>query len=255
VKKALLITGISALAAYLFVLFVLVTFPYHALVSRVDAELRANAGAGLSAANVSFRFPLTLQLLDVIVHLRGGAAVTAERMALRLRPRVFSPERELEVKAWGVGVHSDAAELSGMEAALGSRLRLLPLLRGAFPEAVESLQVTLGRADVNRVTLGGVEFSALLLRRARVGLEAEEGWFVLREGEVIGDVVTARLSGRMSPRRMEVDVEVRLTEEFYRRYRDLRRLADSLFTGGSLEITLRGTPGRPEAGFNAGTAR
>ncbi|MFW6181620.1 MAG: hypothetical protein ACOC8N_07715 [Spirochaetota bacterium] len=255
VRKALLITAASALGVYLFVLFVLVTFPYHALVSRIDAGLRSTAGAGFSAQQVSFRYPLTLELREVSVFLRGGAAVTAERMALRLRPRVFAPQRELEMQAWGVGVRSDAAVLSGMDATIGSKARLLPLLRGGFPEAVHSLQVTLGSADIDRVTLGGLEFTALALHRARVGLEAQEGWFVLREGEVTGDVVTARLGGRMSTRRMEVDVIVWLTEEFYRRYRDLRGLAESLFTGGTLEITLRGAPARPEAGIKSGTAR
>ena len=254
-KKVILIIVITLVSAYLFSLFVLVSFPYHALVDRADAELRSAASAHLAMQEVFFRYPLTFELREVSLLLQGGTSMTADRVVLRARPRLFSPYREVEARAWGMGVRSEIMELSGLEATINSRVRVRPLLEGALSEGMHSLGLSLGRADIDRVTLAGFEFTSLALRQARVGLAAEEGWFALREGTVTADVVTARLSGRISPRQIEVGISVRLTEEFYRRYRDLQGLADSFFTDGSLEITLRGMLENPDVRFNEGTAR
>lgn len=255
VKKIFLIIVISLLSIYLFFQFILFSFPYQALLNRADTVLRTAAGARLTVQDVFYRYPLSLELREVALSLQSNTVLTAERVSVRVRPRLFSSHRRVELRAWDIGMRSENVELSGMEARLNSLIDVLPVLKGAPAEGMNSMLCTLEGADVERVTLGGFEFSSLKLKNARFGLIAEEQWYVFQEGVVTADVITARVSGRMSPSRLNLSIVVQLTEEFYQRYRDLRGLAESFFTDGSLEISLGGTPENPQARLNKRSVR
>jgi hypothetical protein len=254
-RKIILIIAISLVSIYLFFQFVLFSFPYHALISRIDEVLRTDAGARLAVEEAFYRYPLALDLREVALSLQENTFITAGRVSLRVRPRVFSSHREFEVRAYDVGMRSENVELSGLKASIDSLFNLLPLLRGAPTEGMNGLLCTLGGADIQRVTLGGFEFSSLKLRGARFGLIAEEQWYIFQDGAVTADVITTQVSGRLNPSRLDLSIVVQLTDEFYQRYRDLRGLAESFFTDGSLEIQLGGTPQNPQARLNKRSAR
>lgn len=248
-----MIAAASVGALYLLLVFTLATFPYQALVRRVDAALGGGTTAGLSVDDASYRFPWKIHLEGVTaLYNNGRGTVSAGLVEVKLRPRVFSQYREIRVTASQISVRSDVLDLTGLSGNLQAHLKLLPIMKqNDLFSGLNRLVCTLGRAEVQKLSLSGFQFSSLDLRGARFQLEAEDGWLAMQNGTLSADVVNTRFDGKVNGEQVDMVIGVQLTDEFFRRYQDLRGLVDSLFRDGNLQVTLKGRVENPRVNFDA----
>jgi len=245
-KKILFIVFGVLIGLYLLFVFVLVSFPYHALFQRLDQQLRARYGMGITVEQISFRYPMKLQLHDLrVVQERRQLVVSVDDLFIHLR--LLTPEKLKTVRLSGNGlaVRSEWIELSGALVSLEMKFRLFPLLRGEAGNHVASVQLITGGADVQRVVVSGFEFADLRLKQIQIFLRGDEAGFTIERGLVSADVLRSELEGKMGLQNMDMLVRILLTDEFYRKFSDLRQVVDAVFRNGSLQVRLEGPPQNP----------
>jgi type II secretion system protein N len=244
--RILLICAASLAGVYLFFLFVLVNFPYEALFSRLDTQLRSGAAASLTVEHAGYRFPLGVAVTGMsVVHEESGTQFSVESLTIRARLRPFAQHRTLSVEGSGIDVRGEAVDLRDGSGSLAASIKLRRLLRGGVFEGLASAELLLGRADIERVFISGFEFTDLLLRRIEATLVSGEEGLTLEEGSVVLDVVRAEASGSVNRDNLNVDVRISLTGDFYERFGNLQGVVGSFFENGAMTITIRGSLERP----------
>jgi hypothetical protein len=245
-RKILIIIFSSLAGLYLLVVFVLVSFPYHALVARLDQYLRSSYNTGIGVERISYRYPFKLYLSDArVVH--EGSSFVLSFDELIVRARFFVPRRmkTLELRGSGIEVRSQMISLTGGSANLEAKFRPLPLLRGVPGNHVASVQFLAGGADVGRVLVAGFEFKDLRLKQAQVFLQGSEEGFTVERGLLSADVVRTELEGNLGMQSMDLLIRVILTDEFNRKFSDLRSIVNTVFRNGTLQVRLQGTVQNP----------
>jgi hypothetical protein len=245
-KKILLIVFGALAGLYLFFIFLLISFPYEALIERIDQNLRTHNGVGISVERVAYRYPLKLDLQAVQVVQEGRLLVVGiEDLSVRvglLTPAKFKP---VEMRGTGIEIRSEWIELVKGSASFEAKLRPLPLIRGKEGNHIQSLQFVAGGADVKRVLVSGFEFPDLRLRQVQVLLRGQGEGFAVERGLLTADVMRAELEGSLGLRGLDLLIRVALTDDFYRKFGNLRQIVDAVFRNGSLQIRLEGTTQNP----------
>jgi len=247
--KKILIAVLGTLAGlYLLSVFILFNLPYHALISRLDQTLQSQYGTSLTVGQVLYRYPFRMHMSDVrVVHERETFVMSLDDLYLRLKLVSFSNQKSFELSGSGIGFRSQWVDISGASFNLIARIRLFPLLRGMEGNHVTSLQFVTGGADVDRVLISGFELNGLRLKQVQLFLDGDDEGFSVERGILSADVVKSELEGRIGFQNLDLVLRVILTEDFYRKYSDLRSIVDSFFRDGTLQIKLQGSIDRPRA--------
>jgi hypothetical protein len=245
-KRILLIIFGSLAGLYLFFIFILISFPYHALIERLDHNLRRQSGVGISVERIAYRYPMKLNLQEVQV-VQEGRLLVVSIEDLSVRMGLLSPAKfkTVEMRGTGIEVRSEWIELSRASASFEAKLKPLPLIRGREGNHVQSVQFIAGGADVQRVTVSGFEFPDLRLRQVQIFLRGQEEGFTVERGLLSADVLRADLEGRLGLQNMDLTLVVSLTDEFYRKFSNFRQIVDAVFRNGSLQIKLEGSSQNP----------
>jgi hypothetical protein len=245
-KRILLIIFGSLAGLYLLLIFILINFPYQALIGRLDQNLRSHSGVGISVERAAYRYPLKLDLRAVqVVQERRHLVVGIEDLSVRMR--FFTPTRfkAIEMRGTGIEIRSEWIELSRGSASFEAKLKPLPLIRGKEGNHIHSVQFIAGGADVQQVRVSGFEFPDLRLRQVQIFLRGQEAGFTVERGLLTADVVRTELEGSLGLRDLDLLIRVALTDEFYRKFGNLRQVVDAVFRNGSLQVRLEGTPQNP----------
>jgi hypothetical protein len=246
-KRILLIIFGSLAGLYLFIIFILISFPYEALIERLDQTLRTTHGLGISVERVAYRYPMKLNLQAVQV-VQEGRLLVVSIDDLSVRFGLFTPAKfkSVEMRGTGIEIRSEWIELSKGSASLEAKLRPLPLIRGKEGNHIQSVQFIAGSADVQRVRVSGFEFPDLRLRQVQIFLRGQGEGFTVERGLLAADVMRAELEGSLGLRSLDLLVRVALTDDFYRKFGNLRQIVDAVFRNGSLQVRLAGTLQDPQ---------
>jgi len=247
VKKIGLIAVISLFSVFLLVVFVMVNFPYEAVIRRIDNTLARRQGASLTTADARYRFPFTLLLDDIRYRKDDGTLdIQIDRLAILLRLLSFSRAKTLQIDGSGLDVKSDSIDLSKVHFTLSSSL-LLPLLREEFrPDAIRSLSFRTEGMRIDRVFISGFEFTSFKVPVVDIVLRNEENDFLIERGLIKSNLFSSEMSGSFGLEKVDGKIILSLTGEFYRQYSNLKTLVDSITDNGKLTLTIRGSTNRPD---------
>jgi hypothetical protein len=251
--RILLICAAVIAGAYLFLLFVLVNFPYEALLLRLGASMREHDGVRMTAERVGYRYPLSISLRGLtLFHEASETEYSADALLLTLRLKPFSPSRLVEMTASGIDVSGPALNLRGGSGTCRVGVKLRRLIGDGVFGGVSSAELLVGRADIDRLFISGLEFDDMSLRRIGLTLLAEGEGFALQEGTIVLDVVKAELSGSLDGRNMDVRVHVTLTSDFYDRFGNMQGVISTFFKDGSMDMTIHGPLLKPVVSIEQG---
>ncbi len=245
-QKIIIIIIISILSVYLLFVFILFNFPYQSLVNRLDNYLQTHYEASLTVDNVIYRYPLKLQFENLrIVHENNFFIISAQSLFIRYRIFSFSRMKSFEMSGNGIDVKSDFFTMSEASLNLMSRIRLLRLVRGIDGDNIDSVRLIVGGANVERVLFSGFEFNALRLKQIQFFLKGSGEEFAIERGILSVDVLTSEITGTIGFDAMDITVNAQLTDDFFRKYGNLRSIVNSVFDDGKLQIKLEGSIGNP----------
>jgi hypothetical protein len=212
----------------------------------VDNYLQTHYGASLTVDNVIYRYPLKLQFENFRIVLENNFfVITAQSLFLRYRILSFSKMKAFEMSGNGIDVKSDFFSMSEASLNLMSRIRLFRLMRGIEDSNIDSVQLIVGGADVERVMFSGFEFNSLRLKQIQFFLKGSGEGFAIERGILSADVLTSEISGTIGFTQLDITVNVALTDDFFRKYSNLRSIVNSVFDDGRLQIKLEGSIGNP----------
>jgi hypothetical protein len=153
--------------------------------------------------------------------------------------------KSFEMSGNGIDVESDFFTMSEASLNLISKIRLLRLVRGIEGDNIESVQLIMGGADVERVLFSGFEFNSLRLKQIQFFLKGSGEGFAIERGILSADVLTSEITGTIGFTALNITVNVALTDDFFRKYGNLRSIVNSVFDDGKLQIKLEGSIGNP----------
>lgn len=247
IKSVILIILICVASLYLLLVFTLVNFPYRSAVMKIDSLLRERYGLSLLVGSIAYQFPLKLNLEDINLRSNKGLfAVNFDNMFIRMRILPFSKFSSLEVQGDGMGVSSEYLSVSGAFLSVKSMLRVSGLLRGREGNQIDSIQFLIGDADIERVELSGMEFKSVRLKQSQIDLKGNDNGFVLERGSFNTDVMRSEIKGSLGFETLNLSIILALTDEFYRKYPQMKGMVDSVFSGGKLRLQIEGTPKNPK---------
>jgi hypothetical protein len=246
-KKIGLIVLISLLSLFFLTVFVLINLPYDSIIERIDHNIARKQGAHLTVHDVRYRFPFRFFLDEIRVSRDDGSFdIKMDRMILRLRIRAFSRWKTLQIEGFGLEINSDIVELSKGRFILVSRL-LLPFRGREFrPEMLRALSLKSEGLNIDRVFISGFEFTSLKVPLVDISLiNEEENGFVLERGLIRSNFFQSEISGRFDFQRIDGQITLSLTGEFFKTYSNLKALVDSVADNGVLTLTVRGNTLHP----------
>ncbi len=244
--KVISIVVICITSLYLLWVFTLLNFPYQSAILRLGNLLRERYDMSLLVGTITYRYPLKLYLEDVrVLYGKGSLMLKFDDVFLRLRLLPFSRLCSIELSGDGVGVKSEYVNLSGAFMNLESEVRIGPLIRGKEGNHVDSLQFLMGGADIERVMLSGFEFSSVHLKQSLIDLRSDGNSFVVEKGAVNTNVMRSEITGRVDFEELDLTVLIALTDEFYRKYPQMKGIVDSVFSSGTLRLSIAGSAKNP----------
>ena len=247
-KKAVIAVIASLVGLYLLLIFIMLNLPYQVFISRADHVLRSQYGVTLAVGQVSYRYPFRLYMREVrIMQEDDGFVMDFDDLLLRIRFISFAGQKSLEIRGNGLAFQSQWIDITGASVNLAAKIHMLPLIRGVEGNHVSSVQLVTGGADVERVLISGFELSDLRLKQVQLFLSGDNEGFTVERGVLSADVVKSELEGRLGFQNLDMVLSVVLTDEFYRRFADLRTVIDSFFRDGTLKMNIQGSMANPRA--------
>jgi hypothetical protein len=241
IRKTFIIVLAALAALYLLMVFILLNFPYHTLVSRVDGYLRSQYNTGFTAEEIAYRYPFTLRLKNVrVVHENSSSVLGVDNLSLKYRMLSFAKFKTFELSGNGISFQNQFAGVSEASVSLIVKLRLLRLMRGTEGNHISSVQFVAGGADVNRVLISGFEFSDIRLKGVQLFINSNGDDFSIERGVFSADILRADFSGDIGFDSVDITIQTSLTEEFYVKYQSLRSAVETVFRDGSLNMKLEG---------------
>jgi hypothetical protein len=239
IKKILFIVLIVLFSLFLLLVFVLYNFPYDSAISRIDAYLRNAYSVDLSVSNVRYRFPFKLIFEDV--RLTGdGIPISVSMRILTLRPGLFG--ENVVVTGQGLRLNGNVIEVKGASFTIDSKLRLMKLGREFSPEIIESLNIKIDNAKVERVHISGFEFTSFTISTALLSLKKRDDLLRIEQGLCRSDLFTSEISGFYGSRNVEIMVSLKLSDKFFKQYANLTGLVGSLTEDDTIRFSIKGTP-------------
>ena len=242
IKKILITVFIVLLSLFLLCIFVLYNFPYDSVISRIDTSLRNAYSVNLSVSNVRYRFPFKLVFEDVRL-IGEGIPTTISTRVITLRPGLIG--ENVVVTGQGLRMNSEEIEVKGGSFTISSKLKLMRLRNDISPDAIESLNVKIDGAKVERVHLSGFEFSSFTIATVLLSLKKEDENLRIEQGFVKSDLFTSEISGFYGSREMDILVTLKLTDRFFERYENLTGLVESLTDNEAIRFSIKGDTKRP----------
>lgn len=247
IKSVILIIFICIASFYLLMIFTLLNFPYRSSILKLDRLLREQYGLSLLVGSIAYQFPLKLSFEDINLRSDEGLfAVNFDNMFIRMRILPFSKFSSVEFQGDGMGVRSKNISVSGAFVSIRSRIRVFGLLRGREVNQIDSVQLLIGDADIERVELSGIEFKSVHLKQSKINLRGSDNGFVLERGNFNTDVIRSEIKGSLGFEKINLDILFSLTDEFYRKYPQMKGMVDSIFSDGKLRLQIEGTPKDPK---------
>jgi hypothetical protein len=242
IKKILVTVIIVLFSVFLLCIFVLYNFPYDSVISRIDTNLRSNYSVDLSVSNVRYRFPFKLIFEDVRL-VGEGIPTSISMRVVTIRPRLIG--KNVVVTGQGLRMNSEEFEVKGASFSIASRLRLMKLRKEVSLASVESLDIRIDNARMERVHLSGFEFSSFTIATALLSLKKRGEQLGIEQGFCKSDLFSSEISGFYGSREMDITVTLRLTDRFFERYANLTGLVESLTDNETIRFSIKGDTQRP----------
>lgn len=249
-KKISLIIIVSIISLVLLIVFVLINFPYNSIIKRIDFYLARKYSSNLAVLNIRYRFPTKLFMDDVRFSREDGVLeVRIDRVIINLKLLNFSRAKRVEILGTGLDIKSEYLELSKGKFTLVSGL-LLPYIRGEMrPEALRFLRLRTEALRIERIYVSGFEFTSIKVPIIDIALKNEGEKFVVERGTVKSDLFSSEISGGFNFEMIDGKISLTPSNEFYRKYSNLKSIIDSVSHSGVLTVTIKGSIQRPTVRF------
>jgi hypothetical protein len=225
----------------------LLNFPYRSAISKIDNSLKERYGLNLLVGDIAYRFPLKLKAEDINIRSdKGLFAINFDNLSIRIKVIPFSRFSSLYLNGDGLSLSSERLSVSGAFFSVRSMIRILGLLRGREGNQIDFVQFLIGDANIDRVELSGMEFKSVRLKQSQLELRGSDGGFVLERGSFNTDLMRSEIKGSIGLEKLNLNILLTLTDEFYREYPQLKEMVDSVFSGGKLRLQIEGTPKDPK---------
>jgi hypothetical protein len=242
IKKILITVFIVLLSLFLLCIFVLYNFPYDSVISRIDTSFRNAYSIDLSVSNVRYRFPFKLIFEDVRL-IGEGIPTTISMRVITLRPGLIG--ENVVVTGQGLRMNSEEIEIKGGSFTISSKLKLMKLRSEISPDSIESLNIKIDNAKMERIHLAGFEFSSFTIAMALLSLNKNDEQLRVEQGFVKSELFTSEISGFYGSRDMDILVTLRLTDRFYEIYPNLTGLVESITEDETIRFSIKGETQRP----------
>jgi len=246
-KKFALIFISSIISIFILLVFILINFPYDSLLKRFNSYLKSEYSLELKTHEIKYRFPLKFTLEDVNISRRDNSLkCKIDNAGLKLTPLSFSKGENFNLECNTINVNSSYVDLSRSKLLLQSNLNFLKLLNNDYNKAFHSLKIFIANTEVDKFSYSGLEFKSFNIGKFDLSVGNSGNAFDIERGIINSDLFSANVSGKITYlNALEVSLGIKLSNEFYKRYADLKDMIDNVADNGTIKIDISGNIKRP----------
>jgi len=247
-KKYILIFITAVISIFILLVFILINFPYDSFVNKFRAYLKNEYSVELIVDGIRYRFPLKLELSNVDLYKENNVfKFNIESILLKFSPFSFPKGKTFQAECNGINLNSSYIDLSKSELSLKLKIRLLKLLKSDYSKTLESINVDISKTKIEKVVYSGFEFKSFNIDKVDFFICDSGESFNIERGIILSDIFTANATGKMTySNDLNLSIKLKLSNEFYRRYTDLKELIDNISDNGTITIKISGNIEKPK---------
>ena len=125
-------------------------------------------------------------------------------------------------------------------------LNFLNLLYSDYDKVFDSLKIFIANTEIDKFSYSGLEFKSFNIGKLNLSIENSGNAFNIKRGIITSDLFSANMSGKITYlNALELSLGIKLNNEFYKRYADLKDMIDNVADNGTIKIDISGNIKEP----------